>query len=51
MDYFFWDEIFGGKQGLAEFLHEDWRSECEPPPDQISVIITYVENFTGPQPS
>lgn len=49
MDYFFWDEIFGGRQGLADSLFEEPEPDVPYDPEKISVIIAYVETFQRPQ--
>ena len=49
MDYFFWDEIFGGRQAISECLADESSDPVEVSPEVVSVIIAYVETFNGPQ--
>ncbi|MDB5097219.1 MAG: hypothetical protein JWM80_1640 [Cyanobacteria bacterium RYN_339] len=48
MDYFFWDEIFGGRQQLADELlgpQDLYPDEPEARPDIVPVVIAWVEDL------
>ena len=50
MDYFYWDEIFGGRQGLTQSLFDEIEEEeAEPMPDLVSVVIVWADDAQLPQ--
>jgi hypothetical protein len=48
VDYFFWDEIFGGRQQIADELLGSQDEHLNDPlerPDVVPVVIAWVEDL------